>query len=110
VPRGTAARLRILSPEGTAAGPPRVVADATASAQAGRMRLVRDFTLGAGEYDIHAVVGHPGTGGGLIASLVKYRLTVPDIWRGSLAVTPIVLGDRSPRLARRDPGLRLADG
>lgn len=93
VPRGTAVRLRVLSPEGTAAGPPRVVADATASAQEGRMRLVREFTLGAGDYDVQAAVGHPGTGSGPIAALVKYRLTVPDVWRGPLVVTPIVLGE-----------------
>jgi len=93
VPRGTAVRLRIVSPEGPAAGPPRVVADTSASAREGRMRLVREFTLAAGEYDLQAVVGHPRTGGGLIAALAKYRLTVPDVWRGPLAVTPIVLGE-----------------
>ena len=93
VPRGSAVRLRILSPEGTAAGPPRVVADATASAQEGRMRLVREFALGAGEYDLQAVVGHAGTGGDPVAALVKHRLTVPDVWGGPLAVTPIVLGE-----------------
>jgi len=93
VPQGTDIRLRIVAPAGTPTGAPRVVADATASGQAGRLRLVREFTLGAGEYDVQAVVGHPGTGSDLIAALVKYRLTVPDVWRGPLAVTPIVLGE-----------------
>jgi hypothetical protein len=93
VSRGTAVRLRILSPDGTAARPPRVVADATAFPPEGRMRLVREFTLAAGEYDLQAAVGHRRAEGGAIAALAKVRLTVPDVWRGPLAVTPIVLGE-----------------
>lgn len=96
VPRGTAVRLRISGAEGTA----RVVADATASAPEGVMRLIREFTLNAGVYDVHAVVGHPATGGGFVAALAKSRLTVPEIWKGSLAVTPIVLGESASATPR----------
>jgi hypothetical protein len=105
VPRGSAVRLRILSPQGTA-GPSRVVAEARASTQEGRMRVVREFTLEAGEYDLQAVVGHAGAGSSdLVAALVKHRLTVPDVWRGSLAVTPLVLGE-SVSAAPRTPETR----
>ncbi len=81
-PRATEARLRILSAQSTGT-PPRVVADATASAQEGRMRLVREFALAAGEYDIHAVAGHPGTGEGPVAVLVKHRVTRPGRVEGT---------------------------
>lgn len=75
------------------AEPPRVVAEAGGSGQAGRVRFIREFTLSPGIYDVHAAVGHQGTAGGLIAALVKTRLIVPDLWRDPMAVSPVVLGD-----------------
>ncbi len=46
-----------------------------------------------GDYDLEAVVGHPGSGGDSVVAIAKSRLTVPDIRGGSLAVTPIVAGE-----------------
>jgi hypothetical protein len=105
IPQRSDIRLRIVTPAGTPAGAPRVVADATASGQSGRLRLVREFTLGAGEYEIQAAVGHPRTEGGVIAALAKSRVTIPDVWSGLLAVTPIVLAD-AVSAAPRTPGTR----
>jgi hypothetical protein len=97
VPRGTAARLRISGAGGTAAAPPRIFSDVTATMEGGR--LVREFTLGAGDYELHAVVAHPRAGDD-VAALARTRLTVPDVWKGALAVTPVVLGE-SPSAAVR---------
>jgi hypothetical protein len=99
VPRGTAVRMRI-SRVGAAPGPSSVIPDATAVSQEGALRLVREFTLSPGEYDVHALVGHPRAAGGFVASLSRLRLTVPDVWMGSLAVTPIVLGESASDTAR----------
>lgn len=92
VTQPSTARLRLVTvpaPGGAA----RVVADATGSAKSGRLRLVHDFTLAPGEYEIQAVVGHSRGEGAYLATLTKTRLTVPDVWQGPLVVTPLVLGD-----------------
>jgi hypothetical protein len=73
----------------------RIMADAGGSGTAGPMRLVREFNLDPGEYDVEAVVGHPGNGG-LIAALAKSHLIVPDVRAASPAVTPIVVGEAAP--------------
>jgi hypothetical protein len=86
------ARLRVVS-IATAADASRVVADAAGSAGPGRLRLVHDFTLGPGEYEIQAIVGHRRGADETVATLSKTRLVVPDVWQGALAVTPIVVGD-----------------
>jgi len=80
----------------------RVVAEADGSGTAGPMRLVREFSLAPGDYDIEAIVGHPTSGAGLIAAVAKSRLTVPDIRGGSLAVTPIVAGEATPSTRQAD--------
>ena len=80
----------------------RVVAEADGSGTAGPMRLVREFSLAPGDYDLEAIVGHPAPGAGLIAAVAKSRLTVPDIRGGSLAVTPIVAGEASASARQAD--------
>jgi hypothetical protein len=91
-PQAVDIRVRLWSvPSGQEAA--RVVADAGGSGPAGPLRLVREFSLAAGDYDIEAVVGHPASGGGVIAAIGRSRLTVPDVRSGSLVVTPIVAGD-----------------
>jgi hypothetical protein len=94
-------RLRVsTAATGTEAG--RVVAEADGSGAAGPMRLVREFSLAPGDYDLEAIVGHPAPGVGLIAAVAKARLTVPDIRGGSLAVTPIVAGESIPSARQAD--------
>jgi hypothetical protein len=87
-------RLRVsTAPAGGESG--RVVAEADGKGAAGPMRLVREFSLAPGGYDLEAIVGHPAPGVGLIAAVARARLTVPDVRGGSLAVTPIVAGEAS---------------
>jgi hypothetical protein len=74
----------------------RVVAEAEGKGTAGPMRLVREFGLAPGDYELEAIVGHPAPGVGVIAAVARARLTVPDIRAGSLAVTPIVAGEAAP--------------
>jgi hypothetical protein len=74
----------------------RVVAEAEGKGTAGPVRLVREFGLAPGEYELEAIVGHPAPGVGVIAAVARARLTVPDIQGGSLAVTPIVAGEAAP--------------
>ena len=50
-------------------------------------------TLRPGEYELQAAVAQPGTGGKVLAALARSRLVIPDLWRGALAVSPLVLGD-----------------
>ena len=61
------------------------------------MRLVREFSLPPGDYDMEAVVGDSRPGVGLVG-VAKARLSVPDIRGGSLVATPIVLGEASKTL------------
>jgi hypothetical protein len=90
VPASASVRLRIVT-AGTAT--PRVVGNANGSGPAGQLRLVHDFSLAPGKYEIQAAVGYRQTGSGLIAALAKNSLTVPDVWNTPLAVTPVVIGD-----------------
>ena len=78
----------------------RVVADAGGSGAPGPMRLVREFSLPPGEYDLLAVVGHSGPGGDPVLAVAKSRLTVPETRGGSLAVTPIVAGEAATAARR----------
>ena len=71
----------------------RVAADAGGSGAPGPMRLVREFNLLPGDYDLEAVVGHSGPAGDPTVAVARARVTVPDIRGGSLAVTPIVAGE-----------------
>lgn len=83
-------RLRIVTTGGAA---PRVVGEATGAAAPGHVRLVHDFTLAPGTYDVYAVVGPRDAEGSAVAALARTRLTVPDVWNSDLAVTPVVFGD-----------------
>jgi hypothetical protein len=88
VPADATVRLRVV----TATGTPRVIGDAQGSGTAGHVRLVHEFIVPPGEYEIQAVVGHRSAGR-LVAAIAKRRLTVPDVWSGPLAVTPVIVGD-----------------
>ena len=90
-------RLRV-STVATGGEAARVVADAGGSGTAGPMRLVREFSLPSGEYDLVALVGHSKPGDQVVA-VAKSRLTVPDIRGGSLTVTPIVAGEAATATA-----------
>ena len=65
------------------------------------MRLVREFSLPPGDYDLEAVVG-PARATEMIVAIAKSRLTVPDIRGGSLAVTPIVAGEATTTTRQAD--------
>lgn len=99
------ARVRVLAAAATPGAAPLVAGDAIGAGQAGTIRLIREFTLAPGEYDVHAAVGHARSDGGAIITLNKFRLTVPDVWRGPLAVSPVVLGDAVAEV-KRAPGTR----
>jgi hypothetical protein len=106
VPPESDVRLRIVAVPGGQAAAPRVVGDATARGQTGRLRLVREFPLASGDYEIQAVAGRRGTGEAVTAALARLPLAVPDVWSGPLAVTPIVLGAAvaaMPRAAEARP-------
>lgn len=96
VPSDATVRLRLV----TASGTPRVIGDAQGSGAAGHVRLVHEFTVAPGEYEVQAVVGHRASGN-LVAAIAKRRLTVPDLWSGPLAVTPVVVGDAALRGDRK---------
>jgi hypothetical protein len=100
LPRPTDVRLRIVDGAASTTGRPRVAAEATASGQVGRVRLIREFALAAGEYEIQAAIGQPAPGGGVVATLARSRLAIPDLWGGPLAVTPVVLADTVATAAR----------
>jgi hypothetical protein len=110
VPAATEVRLRMLGPPATPGAAARPVAEAIASGQSGAMRLVREFTLAPGDYDLVAAVGHARPEGGLRAALLTQRVSVPDVWRGSLAVTPLVLGDAVSEAPRAAGGRSLVFG
>ncbi len=98
------ARVRVLAPATAPGTPPGVAGDAIGAGPAGAMRLVREFTLPPGQYEVHAAVGQ-ARGGGAVVTLHKFQLTVPDIWRGPLVMTPVVLGDAVAAVPRA-PGTR----
>jgi hypothetical protein len=79
-------RLRVLTASAAKEGA-RVVADAGAAGTPGPLRLVREFNLSPGDYDVEAVVGYTRPGGDLLVAIGRTRLSVPDIQGGSLAVT-----------------------
>ena len=89
VPGDATVRLRVVT---TAAGTPRVIGDAEGSGTAGHVRLVHEFSLAPGEYEVQAVVGHRSAGK-LVAAIAKKRFAVADIWSGPLAVTSAIVGD-----------------
>lgn len=83
-------RARIVAANGTSRA---VVSDMSGSSPAGVVRVVNQLALAPGEYELHAAMAHPGSGGSVVASLAKSRLVVADLWRSTLALTPLVLGD-----------------
>ena len=91
-------RLRVVS-VAAAGQASRTLGDATGSGGVGPLRFVHEFALPPGDYEIQAVIGESK---GAAATLAKSRVTVPDIWGGSLAVTPIFLGDE-PGTSRSRP-------
>jgi hypothetical protein len=91
-PQAGNVRLRVTAVAGAEAA--RVVADAGGAGTAGPLRLVREFSLPPGDYDLEAVVGDATPGAGLVA-VARSRLTVPDVRAGALTVTPIVVGEAS---------------
>jgi hypothetical protein len=72
----------------------RLVADAGGAGSTGALRLVRELQLEPGDYELAAVVGETRQGTGLV-TIARTRLTVPDMDKGELVVTPIVTGDAS---------------
>lgn len=83
-------RARIVAAGGAT---PTVFSDISGSSPAGSMRAINKMALRPGEYEMQAAVAQRGSGGKVLASLVRSRLVIPDLWRGSLAVSPLVLGD-----------------
>jgi hypothetical protein len=90
VAQAVVTRARIVAASGPAGA---VVTEIAGSSPAGVVRAVNQLTLKPGEYELQAVVVQPSREGPLVASLAKSRLVVPDFWRGTLAVSPLVLGD-----------------
>lgn len=83
-------RARIVGGGGQARA---VVSEVSGSSPAGVVRAINQLTLKPGEYELQAAVAGRRGDGPTLASLAKSRLVVPDIWRGALAVSPLVLGD-----------------
>jgi len=83
-------RARIVAAGGTG---PAILSDIEGSSPAGVIRTVNQTTLKPGAYELLAAVAQPGAGGSSLVALAKSRLVVPDLWRGTLAVSPVVLGD-----------------
>jgi hypothetical protein len=96
VPDGTDVALRLV----TLGDAPRIVSTASAAAQAGRMRLVRQFDVAPGTYEVRAAAGQARPGGGGLVSIATCRLVVPDLTRGVLVLTPLVLGDAASAAGR----------
>jgi hypothetical protein len=90
VTQAAVTRARIVARGGSK---PAVVSDISGSSPAGEVRAVNRLTLWPGEYELQAAVAQPGPGGKVLATLVRARLVVPDLWGGGLAVSPLVLGD-----------------
>jgi len=88
VSRPAETRFRLTRPGGAG---PAVVDTASGAGGPGIVRLIREFTVAPGEYEMQAVVGYASGSGSIAAALNRARLSVPDVWRGPLAVTPIVL-------------------
>ena len=96
LPQSSAVHLRVF-----AAGPERrLLAEARATAAAGVVRLTREFTLEPGEYELDAAIGEPQPGGA--AAVARSPLTVADMSLGSLAATPLVIGDAVARVPHTD--------
>lgn len=90
VPQTATVRVRVVN---TAADPSRAIAEVTGTAEAGPSRFVREFSLPPGEYEVYAAVAYPAGGEAVTAVLAKVALRVPDPWGGSLALTPLVIGE-----------------
>lgn len=81
-------RLQVVA----ANAPTRRVAEAEGTLSPQRSRLIHEFTLAPGAYEIHCVVRHR-RGNQEVVSLAKQPLQVADVWNTPLALSPIVLGD-----------------
>jgi hypothetical protein len=82
-------KVRIVT---TGTATPRVVGEAAGAGGPGEVRLVQDFVLTPGAYEVHAVIGHREEGQ-YVAALAKRTLRVPDVWTTPFAVTPVAIGD-----------------
>ena len=102
IPQPYEARIRVLAAP-VASGPSPAAGDARGVGQAGQTRFIRELTLSPGEYQIHAAIASPRTGGGATVTFSKIPLVVPDVWRGTLAVTPVVLGDEVTTMRENAP-------
>ena len=92
VPQTADVRLRVKT-AGASKEAGGVLADAGAIGTPGPLRLVREFSLPPGDYDVEAVVGHAKPGGDLIVAVGRSHLSVPELRGGPLAVTPVVAGE-----------------
>jgi hypothetical protein len=107
VPRPVVTRARVVD----ASTPNRtVVSDVAGSSPAGLVRAVSQLALKPGNYELLAAVAHTRPEGGVVASLAKSRLVVPDLWRSAPAVSPIVLGDAVAAAPRGSAGQPFAFG
>jgi hypothetical protein len=82
-----------------------VVAEANESVGSGPLRVIRDFPLAPGSYEIRAAVAY-GPESALTAALARTPLDVPDPSGSTLALTPVVLGETvglAPQEARSRP-------
>jgi hypothetical protein len=93
LPHSSAVYLRVF-----AAGPERrLTAEARVTAAAGVVRLTREFTLDPGEYELYAAIAESQRRGAAVAA-ARLPLTVVDLSLGSLAASPIVMGDAVARV------------
>lgn len=83
-------RARIVTAGGAA---PAILSDIQGTSAAGAIRTVHQTTLKPGEYELQAAAAEPGPGGRALVALAKARLVVRDLWRDTLALSPVVLGD-----------------
>lgn len=88
VPQAAEARFRLVRADGTGIA---VVDTASGSGGPGVVRLVREFVLAPGEYVMQAAVGYARGDDAVTAVVNRSGLSVPNVWQGPLAVTPIML-------------------
>jgi hypothetical protein len=86
MPQAAEARFRLVRADGTG-----IVDTASGSGGPGVVRLVREFVVVPGEYVMQAAVGYARGGDAVTAVVNRSGLSVPNVWQGPLAVTPIML-------------------
>jgi hypothetical protein len=85
-------RVRVLSPAAGGAAP-KVMAEETMAGGPGRFRAVKEFALAAGVYDIETTLTDAKDRDRVVAQS-RSSVTIPNIWSGPLALTPIVLAEK----------------